>query len=97
VHIVYVNTPTNFTADNITLDRLKDFAKKSGFRNYTLNVFNYPFAEAGIIHFTKRMKGDLIAMGTHGRTGISHFLNGSLAEDMVNHADGPIWTFASRG
>lgn len=96
VHILYVNTPTTFTADNITLERLSQFAKAFSFRNYTLNIYNYPFEESGIIQFTKSMKGDLIAMGTHGRTGISHFLNGSLAEDVVNHADCPIWTYATR-
>lgn len=96
VHILYVNTPTNFTADNVTMERLKQFAKKFMFKNYTLNVYNYPFEEAGIIHFTKNIRGEMIAMGTHGRTGISHFLNGSLAEDVVNHADCPIWTYATR-
>jgi nucleotide-binding universal stress UspA family protein len=97
VHILYVNTPTNFTADNITIDRLKQFAKNFMFRNYTLNVYNYPFEETGIIQFTKSIHGDLIAMGTHGRSGISHFINGSLAEDVVNHAECPIWTYATGG
>jgi nucleotide-binding universal stress UspA family protein len=96
VHILYVNTPTNFTADNITLDRLKLFARRFMFKNYTVNVYNYPFEEAGILHFTNSIKGDLIAMGTHGRKGIAHFLNGSLAEDVVNHALCPIWTYASK-
>lgn len=95
VHILYVNTPINFTADNITMERLNRFAKQFSFRNYTLNVYNYPFAESGIIQFTKWIKGDLIAMGTHGRKGIAHFLNGSLAEDVVNHADCPMWTFVN--
>jgi hypothetical protein len=96
VHIVYVNTPTNFTSDNITFERLKQFAKEFQFRNYTLNVYNYPFEESGVIHFTSDIKGDLIAMGTHGRKGLAHFLNGSLAEDIVNHASSPIWTYVSK-
>lgn len=96
VHILYVNTPTNFTADNITLERLNQFAKRFMFKNYTLNVYNYPFEESGIINFTKSIKGNLIAMGTHGRKGIAHFLYGSIAEDVVNHADVPIWTFSSQ-
>ena len=93
VHILYVNTPTNFTADNITMDRLKQFAKQYMFRNYTLNIYNYPFEESGVIHFTKSIQGDLIALGTHGRKGISHFLNGSLAEDLVNHVECPVWVY----
>lgn len=96
LHILYVNTPTNFTADSVTIERLKQFAKQSGFKNYTLNVYNYPFEEPGIIHFNDSIKGDLIAMGTHGRNGLAHILNGSLAEDVVNHANAPIWTYVSK-
>lgn len=33
---------------------------------------------------------DLIVMGTHGRTGLAHFLNGSVAEMVVRHARGPV-------
>jgi hypothetical protein len=32
-------------------------------------------------------------MATHGRTGISHLLAGSLSEDMVNHSKLPVITF----
>lgn len=93
VHILYVNTPTNFTSDTVTLARLKEFTKRFMFKDYTINIYNHPYKEDGIIHFTKSIKGNLIAMGTHGRKGISHLLNGSLAEDVVNHSDCPIWTY----
>ncbi|HSK00720.1 MAG TPA: universal stress protein [Kofleriaceae bacterium] len=33
---------------------------------------------------------DLIAMGTHGRTGIKHVLLGSVAEKVVRHAPCPV-------
>jgi nucleotide-binding universal stress UspA family protein len=36
----------------------------------------------------------MIAMGTHGRKGVAHVLAGSIAEDVVNHVDCPIWTYA---
>ena len=36
---------------------------------------------------------DLIGMSTHGRQGISHFFNGSISEDLVNHAKRPVITF----
>lgn len=93
IHIVYINTPTNFTSDTITYERLKEFSKRFMFRDYTLNVFNHTFEENGIHEFTKNIKGDLIAMGTHGRNGLSHLVNGSLAEDVVNHSECPIWTY----
>ncbi|MCB0443187.1 MAG: universal stress protein, partial [Flavobacterium sp.] len=30
---------------------------------------------------------------THGRKGLSHFFNGSISEDLVNHAVKPVLTF----
>lgn len=33
---------------------------------------------------------DLIVMGTHGRTGLAHFVNGSVAEQVVRHARRPV-------
>ena len=35
---------------------------------------------------------DLIAMGTHGRSGLAHLLLGSTAERVVQHADCPVLT-----
>jgi nucleotide-binding universal stress UspA family protein len=33
---------------------------------------------------------DLVVMGTHGRTGVALFLNGSVAERVVRHARRPV-------
>jgi nucleotide-binding universal stress UspA family protein len=93
LHIVWINTPVDFTSDVITRQRLSQFAKNYGLKNFTLNIFNHPNEEDGIIHFTEFIDGDLIAMGTHGRRGITHLLNGSVAEDVANHTDRPIWTY----
>lgn len=35
-------------------------------------------------------KSDLIVMGSHGRTGVSHVLLGSVAERVVRHAPCPV-------
>jgi nucleotide-binding universal stress UspA family protein len=93
LHIVYINTPGNFTRDIITTKRLDDFAKRYMFTNYTINVFNDSYEESGVINFTHTIGADMIAMGTHGRKGLTHILSGSVTEDVVNHVDCPIWTF----
>jgi nucleotide-binding universal stress UspA family protein len=92
LHIVWINTPSNFTRDNITHKRLKDFAKRFMLKDFTLNIFNDPYEETGVINFTHMIGADMIAMGTHSRKGLAHALNGSVAEDIVNHMDCPIWT-----
>jgi nucleotide-binding universal stress UspA family protein len=43
-----------------------------------------------IIDYAKEHGGDLIVMGTHGRTGLRHLLMGSVAEHVVRHAPCPI-------
>ncbi len=93
LHIVWINTPGNFTSDNVTLVRLKDFAKRFMLKDYTLSVFNDTFEESGVISFAHAIKADMIAMGTHGRRGLNHVMSGSVAEDVVNHIDCPIWTY----
>lgn len=92
LHIVWVNTPTNFTRDTITLKRLKEFARRYMLKNFTLNIFNDPYEESGVLNFAHSIGADLIAMGTHGRRGLAHFFIGSVAEDILNHVDCPIWT-----
>lgn len=49
-----------------------------------------PFAE--IIRAAKERKIDLIVLGTHGRTGLSHAIMGSVAEKVVRKAPCPVLT-----
>ncbi len=45
-----------------------------------------------IVDTAKRVKADLIVMATHGRTGLSHMLLGSVAERVVRGAVCPVLT-----
>lgn len=48
--------------------------------------------EKGILEFTKTNKTDLIIMATHGKRGLAHFVDGSISEDVANHAVLPVLT-----
>lgn len=93
LHVLYVNTPARFKTDRQISQEMSDFSKRFMLKNYTVNTVNDISEEAGIMSFARDVKADLIAMRTHGRRGIAHFANGSIAEDVVNHIDCPIWTF----
>ncbi|HEY5691414.1 MAG TPA: universal stress protein [Cyclobacteriaceae bacterium] len=93
LNIVYVNTPSNFRTDVITRSMMKDYAKRFMLKDYTLNIYNDLNEESGVAHFVNEIKGDMIAMSTHGRKGLNHLMSGSIAEDMVNHLELPIWTW----
>jgi universal stress protein A len=43
-------------------------------------------AGAEIVKHAEREKVDLIVMGTHGRTGVTHAVRGSVAETVMRHA-----------
>jgi nucleotide-binding universal stress UspA family protein len=49
--------------------------------------------EDGIINYAKREDADVLAIITHGRTGLNHFFGGSISEDLVNHSKLPVVTF----
>jgi universal stress protein A len=47
---------------------------------------------AEIVSAAADLKADLLCIGTHGRTGLAHFLLGSVAERIVRHAPCPVLT-----
>jgi len=93
LHLVRVNTPNNFETSRKLMERAKHFVKANNISNYTLNIYNDKVEEDGIIFFAQDIEADMIAMATHGHTGLVHLLSGSIAEDVVNHAQRPVWTF----
>jgi nucleotide-binding universal stress UspA family protein len=52
-------------------------------------------AARGICDYAEKENVDLIVVATHGRTGMSHFLIGSVAEKVVRHAPCPVLTLRS--
>lgn len=56
----------------------------------TIVVKGVPFNE--IINAATEISVDLIVIGTHGRTGISHVMLGSVAEKVVRKAQCPVLT-----
>jgi nucleotide-binding universal stress UspA family protein len=93
IHLVRINTPSDFQRDRVVKDAMLKFAKKLGLKNYTINVYNDISEEEGIIYFSDSIDADLIAMATHGRTGFAHVMAGSIAEDVVGHSKRPVLTF----
>lgn len=90
--IVKINTPASFTSTRHDMKQMEEFAHKNGIENYTLEIYNYKNEEDGIIYYAEDVKADMIALGTHQRKGVGHFLAGSIAEDVTNHSKIPVWT-----
>ncbi len=93
LHLVRVNTPNNFETTRKIMEKAEAFIKENGLSNYTVNIYNDKVEEDGIIFFAQDINADMIALATHGHSGLVHLLSGSIAEDVVNHAKRPVWTF----
>lgn len=93
MHLLMVNTPNKFVTSVKANNRMKKFTEDFAFSKYTINIYNDLSIEKGIMNFSQSINADLIGMSTHGRQGISHFFNGSISEDLVNHAKRPVITF----
>jgi nucleotide-binding universal stress UspA family protein len=96
IHLVRINTPSVFQPDHTVKKAMGVFASGLRLKNYTINTFSDYNEEEGIINFANSVNADMIAMATHGRTGIGHILAGSIAEDIVNHASKPVLTFVTK-
>ena len=72
---------------------MQEFADKFKLENYSIHAYNDNHVESGILNFSKEINADAIIIATHGRRGIEHFINGSLAEDVVNHSVTPVLSF----
>lgn len=93
IHLVKINTPNSFESSRQIKTDIESFVTKNKLKNYTVNIYCDKDEEEGIIYFADDINADLIALSTHGRTGIMHLLSGSIAEDVVNHSKRPVWTY----
>ena len=90
LHLLKVVTPNTFEVTAKSRQEMEDFAKEFQLANYTINIYNDEYIEAGILNFSDSVDADLISLSTHGRKGLVHLINGSLAEDVANHAERPV-------
>lgn len=93
LNLLMVNTPNSFKSTDVAQKIMNDFISGFNLNNFTLHIYNDTNVEKGILSFAKSINADLIGMSTHGRKGLSHFFNGSISEDLVNHAQRPVITF----
>lgn len=93
LYLVMINTPNSFKPTLIAENIMADFMRDVNYSKYSLHIYNDVNVEKGILNFANSVKADLIGMCTHGRTGFAHFFNGSISEDLVNHAIRPVVTF----
>ncbi len=93
LHILHVTLPT---AGKRHLDSLKEIKEDmpAGIPVVTAVEAGSPAAQ--IVRYAGRCGADLIVVGTHGRTGVSRAILGSVAERVVRTAPCPVLTVPMR-
>jgi nucleotide-binding universal stress UspA family protein len=92
IHLLTVNTKENFESYLQSENKANEFRERHNVTDYPFTVYNDHSTEAGILHFAKDIKADMIAIGSHGRSGLARFFNHSISEDLVNHSFQPVLT-----
>ncbi|MFQ3238132.1 MAG: nucleotide-binding universal stress UspA family protein [Olleya marilimosa] len=97
LHLVYINTPgDNFSSTSEMEKTVANFLQKADGNLDKLSevqfISDYS-VEKGVLNYANVSGADAIAVATHGRTGFTHFLAGSISEDIANHAALPVVTF----
>jgi len=92
LHLVKINTPQKFSDQWVFKEKMRSFADAYGLENYSVHIYSSTSEEDGIIYYAEEINADMIAIGTHGRTGIDRLFNPSIAEGVANHSKRPVWT-----
>lgn len=93
LHLVFINTPYNFTDSLSIKTKMGNYAMHSPALVVSTDVFNSHEVEDGLKTFFKHKGGDMLGMITHGRTGIARAFVGSITESVINHFDIPVLSF----
>lgn len=92
IHLLKVNTPTQFESTQDSTEKIKEFIKAYKMPKHTINIYNDTSIQGGILNFSRDLNADLIALSTHGRSGLSHLFSASVTKKLSKNALKPMLT-----
>ncbi|GAB4048907.1 universal stress protein [Spirosoma litoris] len=87
---LYVLTPSDNRKPEDIRAWVDEYVLAQGIDRYKLAIRHDKTAPAGILNYAEEIKSDLIVLYTHGHTGLRHWIEGSVAEDVLNHSTQPV-------
>ena len=97
MYLLHVNLPNDRFKSSTEIEKIvAEFLNKADGNLEKMDIVNYICdytVEEGILNFSNKVGADLIVIPTHGRKGLAHFFEGSISEDVANHATLPVMTF----
>lgn len=92
IHLLYVTTQSNFESTFDATKKIKEFIKDFTLPKHTITIYNDISVEKGILNFSREINADLIALSTHGRSGLSHLFSASVTKNLTKNALKPMLT-----
>ncbi|WP_248723950.1 universal stress protein [Seonamhaeicola sp. ML3] len=97
LYLVHVNLPNDRFKSSVEIEKnVVNFFTKAERNLEKMEDVHYVCdysVEDGILNSANKVGADLIVIATHGRKGLAHFFQGSVGEDVANHANLPVMTF----
>jgi len=93
IHLLKINTASSFENSFITKEKIKNFIKDFDMPKNKIHIHNDESVVKGITNFAKEIEADLIALNTHGRSGLSSLFNSSIAKSVSKSVLRPVITF----
>lgn len=86
IDLLFVNTPAGFVPDNAMRKRMEQYDNMAAHKIENSQIINAYTLEEGISEYIVEHPDALVAMITHGQTGISGLFHRSRVEEVVNHS-----------
>jgi nucleotide-binding universal stress UspA family protein len=94
LHLVYINTPANFTCTQDLEEKAAAFATEHSLSNHQFHIYCEYVEDDGINQFAKSIDANLVVLISHKRRGFARLLAGSISEGVVGSAQIPVMTFS---
>ncbi|HEU4798179.1 MAG TPA: universal stress protein [bacterium] len=82
--------------ERIRVETQQEMARVSGRMPGARTIIREGTPRSMILDVAREIGADMIVMGTHGRTGLTHIFFGSVAEHVVRHSRIPVLTVRQR-
>jgi nucleotide-binding universal stress UspA family protein len=92
IHLLKVNTPNKFESTHDATEKITKFIKDFKMPKHSINIYNDASIEKGILNFARDIDADIIALSTHGRSGLAHIFSASVTKNLSKKALKPMLT-----
>lgn len=94
IHLVYINTPSEFYNSRRIHSMKDDFLAKYPFENYTFSIYDDFTVETGIAHFLEDSGADMLALAsTHFNNYLDYTTSVHTTDVLTDEVQKPVITF----